>query len=142
MRANAPHKGVAAVEFALILPVFLLLALGMIDYGWYFFIDLTATNAAREGARAATTFAGACPNAEATAAAVTTVNTKMAVIGQAGYTTASATCNTLAGGDPEFQVAVQVNFPQLTGYTLIPLPRQSGTSKVQASAQVSMRGVP
>jgi Flp pilus assembly protein TadG len=38
----------------LILPLFLILVLGAIDWGWYFFIDQLVTNAAREGARAGT----------------------------------------------------------------------------------------
>jgi Flp pilus assembly protein TadG len=48
------QRGVAAVEFALVLPLLLSLALGGIDWGWYFFIDQLVTNGAREGARAGT----------------------------------------------------------------------------------------
>ena len=48
------QRGVAAVEFALLLPLFLTLVLGAIDWGWFFFIDQLVTNAAREGARAGT----------------------------------------------------------------------------------------
>jgi Flp pilus assembly protein TadG len=140
VKSNA--RGVAAIEFALILPVFLLLALGMIDYGWYFFIDLTATNASREAARIATTFPGACPNGDAVTMAQSTAKAKMTTIGQGANTTVTVTCNNSVAGDPEFQVDVEVNFPQLTGYTLIPLPRQGSTKTVQAKAQSSMRGVP
>jgi Flp pilus assembly protein TadG len=43
---------VAAVEFALVLPVFMMLVLGAIDFGYYFFVSEVVTNAAREGARA------------------------------------------------------------------------------------------
>jgi len=48
----AAEAGVAAVEFALLLPVLCALLLGMIDYGYYFFLNSTVVNAAREGARA------------------------------------------------------------------------------------------
>jgi TadE-like protein len=51
------QRGVAAVEFALVLPLFLTLVLGAIDWGWFFFIDQIVTNAAREGARAGTLLA-------------------------------------------------------------------------------------
>lgn len=53
-RARTRHSqhGAAAIEFAIILPLFLTLVLGAIDWGWYFFIDQLVTNAAREGARA------------------------------------------------------------------------------------------
>jgi Flp pilus assembly pilin Flp len=47
------ERGAAAVEFALVFTlIFLPLVLGAIDFGWYFFVSETVTNAAREGARA------------------------------------------------------------------------------------------
>jgi Flp pilus assembly protein TadG len=46
------QRGAVAVEFALVLPLLLLLVLGGIDYGYYFFVSEIAANAAREGARA------------------------------------------------------------------------------------------
>ena len=49
---RARQRGAAAVEFALVLPLFLTLVLGAIDWGWYFFIDQLVTDCAREGARA------------------------------------------------------------------------------------------
>jgi hypothetical protein len=57
MRKLRPRRrgegGVAAVEFALVFTlIFLPLVLGSIDFGWYFFVSETVTNAAREGARA------------------------------------------------------------------------------------------
>ncbi|MEJ7749458.1 MAG: TadE/TadG family type IV pilus assembly protein, partial [Candidatus Limnocylindrales bacterium] len=39
------------MEFALVLPVFLLLLFGLIDGGRYVFVNSTLSNAAREGAR-------------------------------------------------------------------------------------------
>jgi len=48
------QRGVAAVEFALVLPLLLTVVMGAIDWGWYFFIDQLVTNCAREGARAGT----------------------------------------------------------------------------------------
>jgi len=39
------------VEFALILPVMILLTLGMVDYGRAYYYQVAITNAAREGAR-------------------------------------------------------------------------------------------
>jgi Flp pilus assembly protein TadG len=45
------ERGAAAVEFALVLPLLMLLLLGGIDWGYYFFVDQIVTNAAREGAR-------------------------------------------------------------------------------------------
>lgn len=47
------QNGQSAVEFALILPILILLILGMIEYGWLLNAKITLTSAAREGARAA-----------------------------------------------------------------------------------------
>jgi Flp pilus assembly protein TadG len=45
-------RGAAAVEFALVLPVLMLLCLGAIEWGFHFFQREIIVNAAREGARA------------------------------------------------------------------------------------------
>jgi Flp pilus assembly protein TadG len=48
---RAPGRGQALVEFALIVPVFMLIAFGIFDFGFAFDSSLTISNAAREGAR-------------------------------------------------------------------------------------------
>jgi len=55
--ARNRQRGAAAVEFALVLPLFLTLVLGAIDWGYFFFVDQIVTNCAREGARAGTVLA-------------------------------------------------------------------------------------
>jgi Flp pilus assembly protein TadG len=52
MRTNDRERGAAAVEFALVLPVLILLILGIIDFGRMFNAQQTLTFAARSGARA------------------------------------------------------------------------------------------
>jgi hypothetical protein len=47
------QKGAFVVEFALILPIFLLLIFGIMDFGWYFFVQHTLQFATREGTRLA-----------------------------------------------------------------------------------------
>jgi Flp pilus assembly protein TadG len=49
---TAWQRGAALVEFCIVLPLFVLLLLGTIDWGWYFAIREIAVNATREGARA------------------------------------------------------------------------------------------
>jgi len=46
-------RGAAAVEFALILPALLLILFGIIDFGRMYNAQITASQAAREGARVA-----------------------------------------------------------------------------------------
>src|SRR6266446_4936662 len=45
------RRGVAAVEFALVAPVFFVLVFGMIEYGRVVMVQQVLTNAVREGAR-------------------------------------------------------------------------------------------
>lgn len=47
------RRATAAVEFAVVAPVFLLLVFGMIEYGRMVMVQQVITNASREGARAA-----------------------------------------------------------------------------------------
>ncbi|MFA7636294.1 MAG: TadE/TadG family type IV pilus assembly protein [Monoglobales bacterium] len=45
------EDGQAVVEFAIILPILILLLCGIIEYGWLFSAKLATNNCAREGAR-------------------------------------------------------------------------------------------
>jgi Flp pilus assembly protein TadG len=47
------NQGNAAVEFALTLPIFIILVIGIIEFGWYFFVQHTLQYATREGMRVA-----------------------------------------------------------------------------------------
>lgn len=46
-------RGSTAVEFALTLPIFIILFIGIIEFGWYFFVQHTLQYATREGMRLA-----------------------------------------------------------------------------------------
>jgi Flp pilus assembly protein TadG len=52
-RSRRDDRGAAAVEFALVLPVLIMLIFGIIDFGRMLSAKITVTEAAREGARAA-----------------------------------------------------------------------------------------
>lgn len=64
------ERGAAAVEFALILPVFIALLLGIIEFGAAYNAQILVTNAAREAARSMT-LTGVEADAVAAAAAAT-----------------------------------------------------------------------
>ncbi|MDQ4213403.1 pilus assembly protein [Microbacterium capsulatum] len=51
MKRMREDRGVAAVEFAILLPVLILLMLGIFEFGRLFNEQVTVTNAAREAAR-------------------------------------------------------------------------------------------
>ena len=45
------ERGQSLVEFALVLPILLMLLCGIIDFGWVYYNQIALSNAAREGAR-------------------------------------------------------------------------------------------
>ena len=51
MRSRRFRSGGAILEAALVLPILLGLAFGMVEYGYYFFVKHTLQGAARDGAR-------------------------------------------------------------------------------------------
>jgi Flp pilus assembly protein TadG len=51
LRRGRGQEGAAAVEFAIVLPVLLLLLAGFFDFGWLFYWQHSVTNASRAGAR-------------------------------------------------------------------------------------------
>jgi hypothetical protein len=53
IRRAPNNKGTTLVEFALVVPLFILLSFGIIDFGWYFFVEHTLQYATREGMRLA-----------------------------------------------------------------------------------------
>src|SRR5262249_48180393 len=119
------------------LPVFLIILLGMMEYGRYFYIAVSANNAAREGARQCTLVSvGACGVCNPTAAV-----TYMNGIGMGPKTTATATCATQAGTFM-YTVQVAVDFPTLTGYPplLGAMPASATAGNTIAWGRSVMRG--
>ena len=53
MTSRNRESGTALVELSMVLPLFLLLLFGVMDFGWYFAQQVEVRNAAREGARLA-----------------------------------------------------------------------------------------
>lgn len=70
-RAQA-QQGVAAVEFALVLPVLLALVLGVVDLGLAVYTQSVLSHASREGARAGVVLALTRPSSQTIAAVVQT----------------------------------------------------------------------
>ena len=65
LRRGRDEGGFSAVEFAIVLPLLLLLILGGMDLGHSYYIKYTITNASREGARYASKYTGtSAPNSQ------------------------------------------------------------------------------
>jgi uncharacterized membrane protein len=51
LRRSRSQKGAAALEFAIVLPILMLLLAGFFDFGWLFYWQHSVSNASRAGAR-------------------------------------------------------------------------------------------
>ena len=124
------RRGAAAVEFAIIAPVFFLLVFGMIEFGRMIMVQQIITNASREGARIAV-LDGATTNG------VTTQVTNYldgASISGASVTVTPDPPTDAQWGEP---VTVDVSIP-FSNVSWLPAPMFVG-SDTELSASTSMR---
>ena len=109
------QRGAAAVEFALVFPLLLMLVVGVIDWGWFFFVDQLVTNCAREGARAGTLLpprpTSTASQATTAAAAASNSFLKAVNLTQQGVVASFTTVN----GSDAIQVVVTYPVGSLTG---------------------------
>lgn len=144
-RRESRSRGSAALEFAIVLPVLLLLLGGLVDYGWYFVVGIAANDAAREAARTATTYAGPCPNEAGILAGEAAGRRNLTPLGVDRYATVAGRCDYLPGEtEPSLTFDVDVRFPRPIGMSIVPMPAADGMpgSYTTVHAHVVMRGVP
>jgi Flp pilus assembly protein TadG len=122
------RQGVAAVEFALVAPLFFLLVFGMIEFGRAIMVQQIMTNATREGARV-----GVLDSPTPTASLVnSTVTTYLQSAGISGATvTISPTEPTTAGYGVPVTVAVTIPFRQVSW---LPTPWFLGEKQLTATS--------
>jgi Flp pilus assembly protein TadG len=106
VRNTMGDRGVAAVEFALLLPMLLLLVFGIIDFGRALNAQITLTQAAREGARLASV--GSTNVVAGTKAAATGLNPVTVAV------TPSPTCPLNAGPGVNAVVKASITFTFVT----------------------------
>jgi Flp pilus assembly protein TadG len=148
-RSRSRERGVAAIEFALLLPFIAVILLALVDYGYYFYIGVNATEAARTAAVQASATAaamnggtgptgcgdtliavvtGAAPAAPAQAGKNYMITQVNATIG--GNTTVTVACvPTTSGSQTAFSIQVRVVFAPPSGTVHFGLPR-SGSNLV------------
>ncbi|MCH8921801.1 MAG: pilus assembly protein [Planctomycetes bacterium] len=131
-RRASRRTGVAAVEFALVAPVFFVLVFGMIEFGRMVMVQQILTNASREGARRAVL--DAATNANVT----TVVNDYLtsASISGATVTVTPSTPSSAAFGDP---VTVVVSVP-FTSVSWMPSPWFLGSTTLSATTVMRREG--
>jgi Flp pilus assembly protein TadG len=131
-RVRKRRRGAAAVEFAVVLPVFVILVFGMIEYGRMVMVQQVITNASREGARGAV-LDGATTSSVQTA--VTNYLTSAKVNG--GSTAVSPDPTTAASGDP---ITVTVSIP-FSAVSWLPSPMYLGGKTLSASTTMRRESV-
>jgi Flp pilus assembly protein TadG len=103
------RRGAAAVEFALVLPVYMVLLLGVLEFARLGMAVQVVTSAAREGCRVA-----ALPGNTATDAQ----NRVNAVLSQSGFPNATITLTpadpTTASGGTQITLSLSIPFSQLS----------------------------
>lgn len=111
------ERGAAAVEFALILPVFLLLVFGMIEFSRAYNAQISLSGAAREGAREMAVHNNAAAAVAAASQAAPSLSPK---ISASQVSISPSTCTGRLG--QPVQVTISYNFPLMTGFFGVSIP--------------------
>jgi len=118
-RRRASDRGSAAVEFALVLPLFLMILFGIIEYGWMFYQQFNLASAVRDGLRQGVTVSqSASPDPRALA-----VKVAQADLLAMGIPTADAAVSaTYAGASPTktMTLSVALTYRKLVGFVKTP----------------------
>ena len=120
-------RGSVLIEFVIVLPVFLLLLLASIDWGWYFVLRETAVNATREGARVGSV----APSGLAVDDATTAVRGYLSGSLGAGHVRDPVVSIITVGGRQAISVSL-VDYPagSITGFTPTHVPETITASTV------------
>ncbi len=121
------QRGAAAVEFAVVAPIFVLLLFGMIEYGRMVMVQQMLTNATREGARRA------CLDGTTVSEVKTTVQSYLTsgnITVNTGEITVSPDPTTASFGDP---VTVSLSIP-FSRVSWLPAPMFLGNANMSTSS--------
>ena len=126
------RKGAAAIEFALLLPVFVVIMFGIMEYGWVFFQQANVIASVRDATRYAVTLPQD-GDPEPAVGAVDTVRTELLALGfsegaldAAGTTISAETVGTTP--DEVLVVHVSIIYTPLIGLEIVPFPNTINAS--------------
>jgi TadE-like protein len=131
------RRGLAAVEAALVLPVFVLLVFGLLEYGWMFMKVQQVQGAARSGVRAGVR--QGATNADVLNAITTTMAN--GGLSGSGYTW-TATPPNVAVVLPGAAIAVSVTVPYQNGIWLTHIPFIPVPGNLVGTATMAKEGPP
>jgi len=128
--SRADDRGAAAVEFALVLPLLLILIFGIIDFGRMLNAKITLSEAAREGARATALLGSDAGSARARSAAD----------GYAINDPDIRSCPSSPGSDDDATVTVTYQFQFITPLSLLLGAGGDGTVDLSAKGVMPCLG--
>jgi Flp pilus assembly protein TadG len=129
------ERGVAAVEFAILLPLLVTLLFGFIQFGIAFNNRIQATNAAREGARIA--IVGVQNWADVTGTGKSFWQVVQERSGTSGLTGCTVTSSNTIGGT----LTVEFDYPVDVVIPFVPLPSSFSTGHARAEMRIEQVSV-
>jgi Flp pilus assembly protein TadG len=133
--SNQKRLGAAAVEFAIVAPLFFLLVFGMVEFGRMVMIQQVITNASREGARKAVLDGSTASDVKSSV--VTYMANGGVTIATSNVTINPADPASAASGSP-VTVTVSVPFSQVSW---LPTPMFLGSRQMTASTVMRREAV-
>lgn len=130
---RSKRRGAAAVEFAVVAPVFVLLVFGMLEYGRMVMVQQVITNASREGARRAVLDGATASEVQSTVSSYLTG----ATVTGATTTISPSDPGTAAAGDP---ISVTVSVP-FSAVSWLPSPMYLGGKTMSAATTMRRESV-
>jgi Flp pilus assembly protein TadG len=122
------ETGATAVEFALILPLLLVLIIGLIDFGRMGFVQVSVTSASREGARYSSLYSSGLTSTQLISDFVQTTSPSTARVSQldstGALTVTASMCSSTTSGE-NTSVTVTTNFKWLLPVNLISIVNPS-----------------
>jgi Flp pilus assembly protein TadG len=129
------ERGVAAVEFAILLPLLVTLLFGFIQFGIAFNNKIQATNAAREGARLAIVGIQDWTNVNSSGESFWTIVQDR--YGPSGLTGCNVTSTNNVGGT----LTVEFSYPVDIVIPFVPLPSSFSTGQARAEMRIEQVSV-
>ena len=133
-RSFRKQRGAAAVEFAVVAPVFVLLLFGMIEYGRMVMVQQMLTNATREGARRAVLDGSTAAQVRTT---VKDYLTSGSISVNDGEITVNPDPSAASSGDP-VTVSLQIPFSRVSW---LPSPFYLGSTNLSAASVMRRESV-
>ena len=134
------EKGQSLVEFALVMPILMLILLGIIEFGWLYNAKITMTSAAREGARVYAIKGNLTDVDTLVTAAVTKATSNLAVIGLNAVCTKPVTS---LPGNPSVKMAevtVSGSIKPLVGFIVKDNVQMTATAQMRVEYYMALGG--